>query len=131
MKKPAIPDDYPTDNVLFEDDDDDQTETEDTKQSDKTADSTGDNPGETEFEIATLVNSKSIAISANVETVDRSVQYEKPHFSLDFDVSFDGCSENSIGHSIDEVIKKNCKHFDVGTQTPKVYNTPENPIVID
>ena len=35
MKKPAIPDDYPTDNVLFEEDDDDQTETEDTKQSDK------------------------------------------------------------------------------------------------
>ena len=102
MKKPAVPDDYPTDNVLFEDDDD-QTETEDTKQSEKTADSTGDNPGETEFEIATLVNSKSIAIFANVETVDRSVQYEKPHFSLDFDVSFDDCSENSVGHSAEVI----------------------------
>ena len=113
-----IKDNYPTDDVLYKDESDEE---------DTTMELEGDTEDQTDFEIATKKKFRSVSVNATVKTEEKETQYEV--FVPKFTLGFDEISQDSLDLAMVQAIKNNC--CDAFTQTAEFGNTYDNPIVID
>ena len=113
-----IEDNYPTDDVLYKDESDEE---------DATKELEGDTEDQTDFEIATKKKFRSVSVNAIVKTEEKETQYEV--FVPKFTLGFDEISQDSLDLAMVQAIENNC--CDAFTQTAEFGNTYDNPIVID
>ena len=113
-----IEDNYPTDDVLYKDESDEE---------DMTKELEGDTEDQTDFEIATKKKFRSVSVNAIVKTEEKETQYEV--FVPKFTLGFDEISQDSLHLAMVQAIENNC--CDAFTQTAEFGNTYDNPIVID
>ena len=113
-----IEDNYPTDDVLYKDESDEE---------DTTMELEGDTEDQTDFEIATKKKFRSVSVNAIVKTEGKETQYEV--FVPKFTLGFDEISQDSLDLAMVQGIENNC--CDAFTQTAEFGNTYDNPIVID
>ena len=113
-----IKDNYPTDDVLYKDESDEE---------DTTMELEGDTEDQKDFEIATKKKFRSVSVNAIVKTEEKETQYEV--FVPKFTLGFDEISQDSLDLAMVQAIENNC--CDAFTQTAEFGNTYDNPIVID
>ena len=122
-------DNYPEDDVLYQDGPEEECETG------------VETEGQTEFEIATELKTRTTGINAVIEVLDAETQYEEvgiipivPTFDVNFDDNSRGSFgdiEDTVDRSILQAMARHITTISTSTQTAVVYNTLETAIVID